>query len=346
MRSSKVNAGDSGLATQYNNLRSDAYGASFLLPHQQASPGLTLYIEAANYWIGGARIVFAGGNTPSFTAPSTNPRIDLVVIDNAGTVTIVQGTENASPAVPAYPKDKIVICEVYNRVGETSIKDADDSTNGYIQNDVRPFINNGKFISQSGAEIFVGSDTGSANAYAVALSPAITAYVDGQIIIFRAAHGNTAASTVAVNGLAAKTIKKNGSVDVAANDIITGALVVLVYDSTNGYFQMASQLGQVPAGTNLQTAIFNAGEAISANDACIILDDLFQGYLCDLNPGSGLDDAYAVGKSSTYQQRAIKVKPNNQITISSIKAYVGKFNSPSDNIQIQIQADSGGVPSG
>lgn len=140
MRSSSVNPGDSILASQYDNLRLDAYGGSELLAHQQSSPGLTLKVESGVFYIGITRVVYAGGNSPSFAAPSTNPRIDILTMDSSGTLAITQGVEAGSPVAPAYPTNKLVLCEVYNRVGETSIKDADDSTNGYIYNDVRPLL--------------------------------------------------------------------------------------------------------------------------------------------------------------------------------------------------------------
>lgn len=160
MRSAKVNVGDSGLASQYNNLRADAYAASILLPHQQSSPGLTLYIEAGVCYIGGTQVVFAGGNSPTFTAPTTNPRIDILTIDSAGTLAITQGTENASPVAPAYPADKIVLCEVYNRVSETALYDTDPGgSTGYIKRDVRPIVQLGGYIASS-SQIAVGALTG------------------------------------------------------------------------------------------------------------------------------------------------------------------------------------------
>lgn len=73
------------------------------------------------------------------TAPVTNPRIDLVqaVQSEAGrTVSIVTGTEAASPSAPSPSENCIALAQIYCRPGMTSVKDADDSTNGYIT-DVR-----------------------------------------------------------------------------------------------------------------------------------------------------------------------------------------------------------------
>jgi hypothetical protein len=140
MRSNTVSPGQSGTASQYNLLRDDAYGGSQLLTHQQGSPNMTLYVEPGVVYIGVTRVIFGGGNSPTFTAPISHPRIDILTIDNTGTLAITQGTEASSPVVPSYPANKAVLCEIYNRVGETSVKDSDDSTNGYIYNDVRPII--------------------------------------------------------------------------------------------------------------------------------------------------------------------------------------------------------------
>lgn len=159
MKSAKVNIGDNVLASQYNDLRSDAYGGSFLLPHQQTSPDLTLKVEAGVCYVGATRVIYAGGNSPSFAAPSSNPRIDLLTIDNTGTLARVAGTESASPVAPAYPSDKLVICEVYNRVSQTQIFDTDQGAGkGYIYNDVRPFLG-GAYIASTN-QIATGALTG------------------------------------------------------------------------------------------------------------------------------------------------------------------------------------------
>lgn len=51
------------------------------------------------------------------------------------------------------------------------------------------------------------ADTGSANAYAVAPVPALSAYAAGQVVILKPANAVTGASTINVNALGAKAIK-------------------------------------------------------------------------------------------------------------------------------------------
>lgn len=96
---------------------------------------------------------------------------------------------------------------------------------------------------------YVASDTGTADAYAIAPTPAIVAYVAGQRFTFKAANDNTGTSTLAVNGLASpKTIKKaDGATDLVAGDIRSGQVIEVEYDGTN--FQMMSPIAfPVPVG--------------------------------------------------------------------------------------------------
>jgi hypothetical protein len=74
--------------------------------------------------------------------------------------------------------------------------------------------------------------------YEIAPSPAITAYVTGQTIVFTATTANTGACTVDVNTLGIKSLKSIHDVDPADNYIEAGSVVVAVYDGTN--FQITS----------------------------------------------------------------------------------------------------------
>lgn len=141
MLTPKKSAGDNALASDFNKLRNDALGASQLSPHEQTVPNLTLYVEAGVYFIGGKAYSFAGGNSPSFTAPSANPRIDLLTINTSGTLERTAGSEAASPVAPKRPVDKYTICTVYNRVGQTKIYNAENAVagEGYIYQDLRSF---------------------------------------------------------------------------------------------------------------------------------------------------------------------------------------------------------------
>lgn len=81
---------------------------------------------------------------------------------------------------------------------------------------------------------FYAADTGAANAYVITITNPPTAYVAGQIFAFKATNASTTVSTLNVNGLGAKTIKKlNGATDIGSGDIAAGMVVFVEYDGTN-----------------------------------------------------------------------------------------------------------------
>lgn len=90
-------------------------------------------------------------------------------------------------------------------------------------------------------------DSGAANAYAVAPSPAVASYVAGLRLSVKIANTNTGASTMNVSSLGTKNIKvyKNGALaDPAAGDLAAGDVVDLTYDGTQ--FQVDGSISQQP----------------------------------------------------------------------------------------------------
>ena len=83
-----------------------------------------------------------------------------------------------------------------------------------------------------GTGVYVVTVGGTANAITLAPSPPTTAYVAGQTFRFIAAASNTGAATVAVSGLAAKSITKLGATALAAADILIGMMISITYDGT------------------------------------------------------------------------------------------------------------------
>jgi hypothetical protein len=80
-----------------------------------------------------------------------------------------------------------------------------------------------------------GADTITATA-----SPTLAAYATGQMFYFVAAGDNTTSVTLNIDSLGAKAVTRDGSVALAAADIKSGEVVVVVYDGTR--FQVVSQL--------------------------------------------------------------------------------------------------------
>lgn len=85
--------------------------------------------------------------------------------------------------------------------------------------------------------------TGSANTYTVNLNPAPTAYNDGMAIAVKINVDNTGASTINVNGLGSKTIKKPNGNDVSAGTLKAGSIYTLRYNDTTGNFILQGEGG-------------------------------------------------------------------------------------------------------
>ena len=73
--------------------------------------------------LGSGSIVSQGTQVSgTITAPVSNPRIDLVTISSStGALSIVDGTEAASPAAPACPAGSAPIAQIALSVGQASI---------------------------------------------------------------------------------------------------------------------------------------------------------------------------------------------------------------------------------
>lgn len=127
-------------------------------------------------------------------------------------------------------------------MGKTTFADGNPETGTLgtiVTADFLNAVNNhrhsGLDVDGAGA-IDYATDTGSADAYEIALSPALTQHIIGLPIYFMVANTNTGAATLEVNGMDAVAIKKNVSDDLSAGDLIAGKIVMLVYDGT--YYQL------------------------------------------------------------------------------------------------------------
>lgn len=258
-RVAKVSGGQSATAKQYNALLK----AGDLFVHERDTPGMTVYVDKGVFYIGGKKYLFAGGASPSMTAPVANPRIDLIVINSSGTVQIVAGSEAASPSEPTYPSDRVPLATIYHRVGATSIKDDDDATNSYILDDVKP----GPAVLPAQLADYAVDAAGN-DTYVITLDPAPTAYVAGQRFAFKAGTANTTAATLNINGLGAKTIKKNVTDDLETGDILANQIVEVRYDGTN--FQLMSYPSGIVKPTKVVTV--HAAEANPGDTAGLFGD--------------------------------------------------------------------------
>ena len=112
--------------------------------------------------------------------------------------------------------------------------------------------------------LVTATDTGTADTYAIALTPVITAYATGQRFVFKAVNASTGSSTLNVNGLGAKTIKKLHDQNIAAGDIEAGQIVEVLYDGTNLQMQTPAATGHA---TGALAALDTVGTAQIDNNA-------------------------------------------------------------------------------
>ena len=143
---------DAPLASSNVRVNADALFESdveSLRVRAQVSPNMTVQVEDDNsraYVQGNTALDFAGGNSPTFTAPvnAGEKRLDLLTLDSSRVLAIVTGTPTTgTPSPPDYPSDKMVLAEIFLRKDMASIKNTDDATNGYIFKARSPVFNLG-----------------------------------------------------------------------------------------------------------------------------------------------------------------------------------------------------------
>jgi hypothetical protein len=138
------------------------------------------------------------------------------------------------------------------------------------------------------------TDGGSANAYAVTLGAAPASYVAGLWVAFKASNTNSGASTLDVNSLGTKNIKKwvSGSlVNLTAGDITANQIIIVIYDGT----QFVT-VGGGGGGNTTANYLLGAVDGTLTNSR--VLSDAYLGP--DVQPASAgsFDDEFSGGSMS------------------------------------------------
>jgi hypothetical protein len=218
-----------------------------------AGAGAQFFDDNGNPLTGGKVFTYAAGTTTPLatyttsagTVANTNP----IILDAAGRtpneIWLTAGT-------------------LYKFIVQTSVNVLVGTYNGL------PAINDPYSINS-----LLGSVTGT-NAIAAVATPSLTAYAAGATYAFIAANTNTAAATLSIDGLATKSITKNGSAALTAGDIQIGKLTWVQYDGTT--FQLINNIvygGSITNGNivNLTTPLgaANGGTGLSTLTANSIL---------------------------------------------------------------------------
>lgn len=130
---------------------------------------------------------------------------------------------------------------------------ADDNNqsppNGWPENQLPSSVNNSAREMMAAIKRSWNDDhpvnitAGSSSAYTVITSASSTAYATGDAYVLRMNHESTGTSTLNVNGIGARIIKKFGDTDTASGDIKANQIVQVAYDPAGDVFQLLSPIG-------------------------------------------------------------------------------------------------------
>ncbi len=99
-----------------------ARSAAAFAPHEQSTPNMTVRVDAGFLLTDFNLSTVAAQNTGTITAPTTNPRIDRVVLDpKTGVVSVLTGVQASSPVPLSIPDDKYPICQIALTTSTTAI---------------------------------------------------------------------------------------------------------------------------------------------------------------------------------------------------------------------------------
>lgn len=104
----------------------DVTGDEFA-PSQQSVPDMTIQLVAGQIFniVSKALVVVAAQNTSGITAPSSNPRKDIVFIDRlTGVIGVQTGSEGASPSDPTIADNKLPVARITLATSTTEITDS------------------------------------------------------------------------------------------------------------------------------------------------------------------------------------------------------------------------------
>lgn len=144
-----------------------------------------------------------------------------------------------------------------------------DSNVGWPEGQAPGSINNAARAEMAAVKGFanqiLGAKTtgGSSNAYTFtsdSVAAISTAYGAGMGFVFKANHTNSGASTLNVDGVGAKSIKKGGAQSaLAANDIVSGGIYQVFYEASGDCFILTNpETGQTSGGFQTLDAMLTA----------------------------------------------------------------------------------------
>ena len=81
------------------------------------------------------------------------------------------------------------------------------------------------------------ASSGSASAFAILTNRTIPAHAAGLTFRFRATNANNGATTITINALAAKPLRRSGGDPLVTGDIVADQIVDITYNSAGDYYE-------------------------------------------------------------------------------------------------------------
>lgn len=130
--------------------------------------------------------------------------------------------------------------------------------------------------AQNGSLISVGSVANvGATAYTGSVTPAIASYTDGMMVTWTPNATSTGAATMALNGLAIKSIFKGANSATVAGDLVLNVKTAMIYSSAaSGWLLIdaASLVAAAPTATSKLTATTGTAPTYMASDSAPAID--------------------------------------------------------------------------
>jgi len=176
-----------------------------------------------------------------------------------------------------------------------------------------------KLLSVSGTDTITASG-----------SPTVAAYSTGAMYYFSPAATNTGAVTINIDSLGAKAITKNGSTALAAGDLTSGKVAVVVYDGTQFQLINAAGTGNITFSSN------TIGTSVTNQDMLLVPNGTGRVYINGLQAGPG--------KGSSNTNTVFGSSAGNSLTSGTYNIAIGysagiNITSGSENICIGYAGD-------
>jgi len=199
---------------------------------------------------------------------------------------------------------------------------------------------------RTGSKIRSGEDTGIQNLYEINLDPPLSEYVEGQEIWLKGLNANTGASTINVNGIGAKQIKRAGLYDLQGDEIGTTFYTGLKY--CGGVFIITGETKR-SIYDNDQAIAASINAAISENNAANCAAEsnssaIAAGISEDNAAVSAAEAAISASEAAESAQEAAgvaAVTAGDGITITGTPSHpIVNNNSPNVTTDLSIDRDS------